>query len=155
MVDTKQLTLQSVEDTNKALENRVKLELIKAGAVQFNMWLPETHTLPQIVHPEEHIVGVVYGRYKKGKGFDMPIVGRGALIATDHRILFLDKKPLFVKFDEVSYDIVSGITYSRVAIAGTVVLRTREGDVSVRTFNQKCARQFVEAIEEAVFSKKV
>ncbi|MEK7594319.1 MAG: PH domain-containing protein [Patescibacteria group bacterium] len=150
--DTRQLPLQG---SGKAHEERIKRELRNVGAVKFNMWLPETHELPRIVHQDEHITGVVYGRYSKGMGVGVASVGRGALIATDHRILFLDKKPLFVRWDEIAYEIVSGITYARVAIAGTVVLRTREGDVHIRTFNHNSARRFVEAIESVIFKQKV
>ncbi|MEK7599620.1 MAG: PH domain-containing protein [Patescibacteria group bacterium] len=139
----------------KDQEDRIKRELQAAGAVKFDMLLPETRELPKLIQPDEHILGIVYGRYKKGKVGTVQTVGRGALIATDQRILFLDKKPLFIRCDEIAYEIVSGISYARVAIAGTVAMRTREGEVHIRTFNQKCAEQFVAALEDAIFRQKV
>jgi hypothetical protein len=151
MADTK----LSMTKATQAHKLRIEQELRNVGAVKINMLLPETHELPNVIHPEEHILGIVYGRYKKGKVGTVPTVGRGALIATDHRILFLDKKPLFVRCDEIAYEIVSGISYAKVAIAGTVALRTREGEVHIRTFNQKCAEQFVAALEDAIFRQKV
>lgn len=118
--------------------NHVKRELRQRGAVAYNMWLPETHYLPNILHRDEHIMGSVYGRYKNG---------RGALIATDQRVLFLDKKPLFMHCDELTYLIIGGVTYTRVMIKGYVTVHTRLGDYTLRTFNPKNAANFVDYIE--------
>ena len=116
------------------------------------MILPETKTLPFVIHPDEQILGIVYGRYKQSDNGEH--VSRGALVATNHRLLLINKKPLFVKCEEISYRVINGITYSRVAIAGTVTLHTRMGDISLRTFNQRCAQNFVEAIEAGIFKDR-
>lgn len=130
---------------------QIDADLRDMGAVAYDMWLPETHILPLIIHPDERIKGIVYGRYREGEeGF----VGRGALVATDRRVILVDKKPSFVRCDEVGYGVVNGITYGRVGLMGTVVLHTRIGNVSLRTFNQDCAHSFVEAIEANIFDNK-
>lgn len=131
--------------------DQIDTDLRDLGAVAYDLRLPETHTLPMIIHPHERIAGIVYGRYKKEEG---KVVGRGALVATDRRVLLLDKKPLFVRCDEISYGVISAITYSKVWITGTIVLHTRMGDISIRTFNQNCAHKFVEAIEANIFKSK-
>ncbi len=117
---------------------RVKAELRQRGAMLYNMWLPETHYLPFILHKDEHIMGSVYGRYKDG---------RGALVATDQRVLFIDKKPLFLHCDELNFAIVGGVTYTRTGPVGSLTLHTRLGDFSLRTLNHKNAVNFVEYIE--------
>lgn len=127
---------------------QIEKDIEALGAVKYDLLLPETHALPFIIHPDERIIGIVYGRYKQQNG---NLVGRGALIATNERVLLLDKKPLFVRLDEITYFVVSGVTYSRVALAGTVTLHSRTGDTSVRTFNQNCARSFVEAVESVIY----
>jgi hypothetical protein len=122
---------------SKSHVERINKELRAAGAVAYNMWLPETHYLPHLIKQNEHIKGTVYGRYKDG---------RGVLIATDQRILFLDKKPLFMHRDDITFNIVSGISRTRIGIIGTVTLRTREGNYTIRTFNQKNAKNFVDYV---------
>jgi hypothetical protein len=123
-------------------------ELRSLGAVAFDLWLPESHALPNILHRNEQVVGVVYGRYSHASAEE---TGRGMLVATGQRLLLIDKKPLFVKCDEIAYSVISAITYTKAGVAGTVTVHTRMGDIHVRTFNQKCARIFVEAIEVKIF----
>lgn len=126
-------------------QRRIEKNLRQLGAVRYDLWLPETHALPIIVHPDEHIKGIVYGRYEQDHE-----TGRGALVATDRRVLLVNKKPLFVRCDEIAYRVVSGITYSRVAFMGIITLHTRIGNITIRTFNQNCAHNFVEAIEARI-----
>ena len=129
--------------TPESLE-RVKRELRACGAVAYDLWLPETHHLPHVLHPDEHIEGVVYGRYPP-EG-DQP-AGRAALIATDQRILFLNKKPGYVRCDELTFLIVGGVTLGRTLLASFVTLHSRLGDFRLRTFNQKAANIFVDYVE--------
>lgn len=140
------------EGTFAEHKSRIERDLWLSGADTYDFLVPETHNLPLIIHPNEHIVGVVYGRYKQnmqGKGVQ---IGRGMLIATDGRLLLLDKKPLFLKCEEVAYEVVSGVSFSRVGPIGTVTLFTRMGDMNMRTFNRTCAENFVEAIEGRIFN---
>jgi hypothetical protein len=142
------LTVEQGQLTGNALKShtaRINAELRAGGAVAYNMWLPETHYLPHIIRDDEHIMGTVYGRYKDG---------RGVLVATDQRIIFLDKKPLFMHNDDIAYDIVSGLTRTRIGPIGTVTLRTREGSYKIRTFNQKNAKNFVEHIETKYLNRR-
>jgi hypothetical protein len=125
-----------------------ELELRSLGAVAYDLWLPESHALPNILHQDEQVWGVVYGRYTHTSRLE---TGRGMLVATDQRLLLIDKKPLFVKCDEIAYGVISAITYIKAGVAGTVTVHTRMGDINVRTFNQRCARIFVEAIEGKIF----
>lgn len=129
----------------------LKTALQQLGADRYDLSLPETRLLPLVLKPAEQIQGIVYGRYRYCKP-DETIASRGALVATDRRVLLLDRKPLFVHCDEIAYRVVSGIAYSRVGLAGTVTLHTRIGDISLHTFNKRCARDFSEAIETRLFS---
>ena len=130
---------------------RITSELKQLGAVAYDLWLPETQTLPLIIHPNERILGIVYGRYKQDED---RAAGRGALVATDSRVLLVDKKPLYIKCGEISYRVVSAITYTRVGFSGTITLHTRLGDITMHTLNQTCAHNFVEAIEANIFRPK-
>ncbi len=123
-------------------------DLRKLGAVKYNLMLPETHILPTIIGEGEAITGIIYGRYKTTNDNR---VGRGALVATNKRILLIDKKPFFIDCDEISYNVVSGVTYSKAGFSGTVILHTRLGDIHIRTFNQKSTYYFMDAVERNLF----
>lgn len=119
---------------------RITNELRQAGATHYGFWKLSIRYLPHVIHPYEHISGVVYGRNDKD--------GAVMLIATDRRIIFLDKKPLFVNEDEVNYRMVSGIDYSQAGFGCSVTLHTRIKDFTVHTLNKKAAQNFVEYIEQ-------
>jgi hypothetical protein len=72
-------------------------------------------------------------------------------VATDDRLLLLDQKPLFVHSDEIIYDAISGVTYERVGFISTITVHTKAGDLKIRTYNKKCARSFVLAVEEQIY----
>ena len=124
--------------------NRINSELKACGAAAYDIVLPETRYMYHIILPDEHIRGSVYGRYE---------LGRGALVATDRRILFIDKKLLFSHFDEIDFTVVGGVSRTRVWFSGVVTLHTRLGDYKIRTFNQKNARNFVQYIGTRFFER--
>lgn len=117
---------------------RVKHQLHALGVSRIAMHSMESRYLPHVIHPDEYIQGVVYG--KSDDGFAM-------LLATDKRAIFLDKKPLFVNMDEITYDVVSGVSLGNIGFGSTVTLHTRIKDYTIMTLNEKCAKAFVEAIE--------
>ena len=121
------------------IEQRLKT----LGAVLYDLALPEAKALPLVLDPHESLGGIVFGHYSEG---------RGALIVTNRRILFLDKKPLFVRYEEVTHDSVTGVSYTKAGLGGTVVLKTKAGDFSIRTFNNRCAQSFLKAVEKVAFT---
>lgn len=81
----------------------VQAQLKKIGA-DFSFWgMAEARELPQILIEGEVIQHAINGRYEGG--FAM-------LCATDHRVLLIDKKPLFLALDDLRYDMITEINYS-------------------------------------------
>lgn len=124
--------------TDAVHEARINKELKALGVSKYGFWRFDTKFLPHVIHQDEQLVGVVYGHHDEGSAM---------LAATNWRVIFLDKKPLFVNEDEISYDVVSGVSFSHAGLWTSVTLHTRVKDYTIRTFNQKCALEFVEAIE--------
>lgn len=119
-------------------KTRIFQELRRQGVGRYGLLKQGSRYLPKIIHPFEHIQAVVYGRNVEGSVM---------IVATDSRIIYLVKKPLFVNFDEITYDVVAGVTYGHVGLSSTVALHTRMGDYTMRTMNVKCADKFVNFIE--------
>ena len=138
-----------IEPPTTSSHPNIIAEVRALGAVSYNLLLPETKAIPQVLRPDEKLLGLVYGRYHEERN---NTVSRGVLLATDQRVILLNKKPMYMKHDEISYKVVSGVSYTKVAFMGTVTLHSRIGDISIRTFNQRCARLFVKAIEQKVFT---
>lgn len=127
-----------VRRATKAHENRLKDRLKELGVTKMARMSSEARYLPKIIHKDEQILGVVYGKSNSGFAY---------LIATDKRAIFLDKKPLFVNEDEITYNVVSGVSYGQVGPGSTVTLHTKLGDYKIQTLNEHCAQNFVKVIE--------
>jgi general stress protein 26 len=124
---------------SKEHASRIKAELRAAGATQYALMHAESKYLPQLIHEDEHIGGVVYGRIE-GE-FSM-------LVATNKRVLFLQRMALFTTTDEVNYNVVSGVKSNDVGLFSSVTLHTRISDYSIRFANTKCVHKFVKFIED-------
>lgn len=117
----------------------VRHRLAELGLSRFALRRRESRYLPQIIAIGEKIGGAVYGKHNDGLAM---------LVATDKRIIFLDKKPLFVNEEEINYNVVSGVSMSNVGLLSIVTLNTRVKDYSMKTFNQKSAHNFIKYIEQ-------
>lgn len=129
------------------------LDLLESlGANRYDLWLPETHSLAKIINENEQMLGIVYGKFVQDLGTKQ-LQGRGALVATDSRVILIDRKPLYISSDEFSYTVISGINYRHVGVNGTIVLHTRLGNITMSTLNRKCATLFTKAIEQKIFNE--
>jgi len=117
---------------------RIREELKAAGAGSIGSRTPESHELAKLIHPNEHVGGVVYGTYPGGLAW---------LVATDQRVIFLDRKPLFATHDEMTYDYVTGITSTRAGLFETVILHSRSHDYSISFVNPKTAHIFIQYVD--------
>jgi hypothetical protein len=132
---------------------RIEDEILRAGAVSYNMKLPETTALVDVILPNEQILGIVWGRYRQLMMGEFS--GRGALVATNERIILVDKKPLFFKENEMPYGKVNGVNLSWVGLSGTVTLYLSQGKINLRTFNRNCALGFVAAVKDKLIKEEI
>ena len=124
---------------DKKHRQRIKRELIEAGVTSYGLLKDESRHLYKIIHQDEHICAVVYGRFQ---------LDSVMLVATDKRVIFFDKKPFFSTEDEVPYDMVSDVSHGQVGMFATVTLHTRVGDYTIKYANPINARIFVKYIEK-------
>ena len=129
--------------TQKTHQDRLFNELKKAGMTPYGFLKLETALLPALIHEDEHIYGVVYGRLH-GK------IDAVMLVATDKRILYLDCKPFYKDWDEITYEVVSGVRMSTVKPFAGIILHTRVKDYELRFVNQRCAKKFTHYIESYI-----
>ena len=147
LLQSQVVTPQSIPKLQK-IEAREALRLL--GADEYDLLLPETHFVAQLIKADEVLLGAIYGKYTKAT---LPFSGRGLMVITNYRLLLVDKKPLFLQFDDIKFDMVSGIQYAKALAVVNVTLNTRMGNFAIRTFNDDCARQFVQAVEDMLFDR--
>lgn len=124
---------------------RIRNELKAAGMTRYGFFKLATDHLPELIHENEHIKGVVYGRLQ-GK------LDSVMLVATDQRILFVDYKPFYKNADEITYEVVSGVNITVIGLHAGVVLHTRVKDYALRFVNINCAEKFTHYIESHIES---
>lgn len=132
---------------NKSREHneRIKGELKAAGATSFGMSKFASKFLPSIIHDDEHVKAIVYGRYRESSG--MLSLSSGMLVATERRVIFLDHKPGYTSVDEISYEVVAGVRETSAGLFSTVTLHTRVADYTIRYANPKGIQKFIHYIE--------
>lgn len=118
---------------------RVRKELLEAGMSHVGIMRSEARFLPSIIYDDEHVGAAVYGI-----GPD----GWCLIVATEKRVIYLDKKPFFITKDILTYDIVSGVQSNTVGPFAAVTLQTRNGNYSVKFVSQNAASKFMKYIEE-------
>lgn len=95
--------------------DQVEDQLKKVGC-NFRFWnRPEIRELRNILVPGEVIAQCANGRYENGYAL---------LVVTNHRLLLIDKKPMFLTLEDIRFDMISEIDYSAQMIEGTIVIMT-------------------------------
>jgi nitroimidazol reductase NimA-like FMN-containing flavoprotein (pyridoxamine 5'-phosphate oxidase superfamily) len=121
-------------------QTRVNNELTNVGVTGYGHGKMSVRYLPNIIREDEHVKGAVYGRSARGLAM---------LVATDKRIIYLERKPFFTATDEITYDVVSGVQTSH-SLKTAIVLHTRLGNYELTYVNANCASIFVKYIEARV-----
>jgi len=118
---------------------RVKRELSDAGVSWYGLLRAESRYLPQVIHADEHVKAAVYGRTKDGSAM---------IVATDRRMLFIDKKPMITISDEISYEVLSGVGISQEnTLTAGITIFTRMGNYTVRFANTKSVMKLKKYLE--------
>jgi hypothetical protein len=124
-------------------EQQTRQELREAGLGPLNMLTIESHNIHKLLHANEHIRAAICGRSNLRA---LPAL----IVATNLRVIYLHRIPLFTTMDEIPYDLVSGVSYSRVGPwYAAVTLHTRNGDYELTFVNLKSANRFIETIEQS------
>lgn len=125
-------------ETKENKMERIRRELLDAGMTFYGLLKSETKVLHKLLHPNEHIEAVVYGHHHSSLVM---------LVATNERILFVDKKIMALYLDEVSYEVISGIEFEIHLLFATIVLHTPVKNYDIHYANLHCAENFARHIE--------
>lgn len=93
----------------------IEARLNQLGIKRSRWFKPEIRELSQILMDNEKIITVVTGRY---------FGGFALLVATDHRLLLIDKKVLFLTVDDIRYDMISEIDFNSRLFDSTIHIFT-------------------------------
>lgn len=93
---------------------------ITQQGINISRWFSaEIKELERIIMDDEKIIALVPGRY---------FGGYALLIATDHRVLLIDKRTFFLTLEDIRYDMISEIDFSA---------RMFDSTLQIYTFNKQ------------------
>jgi len=117
-------------------------EKLAAVGMHNKFWgRPEVKELRNVLTPEEHIIGAVNGSYEHG--FAM-------LVATDHRVLLIDKKPLFLSLEDLRYDMISEVTYSTGILTATLTILVTSEKLKFKSVQLKKLRTLTAYLQQHI-----
>lgn len=119
----------------------IEKELKNVGMKMYGLMKSETKELPHILAENETIHGCIYGQYKGGSGM---------LVATNRRLIFLDKKPMHLLMEEMTYERIVDIGADWQPFFSKVTVNARAEKYVFKYVNTRCARIFVRYLEMAV-----
>lgn len=117
-------------------------ELKRAGVHPLELHRHMFKILPEIIRSKEHIEAVAYGLNEKH--------WHAVLVATDHRIVYVEGDLMFSSTEEAPYEIVHGTEYTHAPLRIGITLNTRENNYVLSYVNKDCAARFVSYIEDRV-----
>jgi hypothetical protein len=121
--------------------NLVEEQLERIGC-NFRFWgRPEIKELAKILTPSETIQQAVNGRYQGGFAL---------LCVTDHRVLLLDRKPMFFSLEDLRFDMITEIDYSTHLLEGVIHIITPNRKLTFISWSQRRLRDLLDYTQHRV-----
>ncbi len=112
---------------------------LKRVGCNFRFWgRPEIRELCNILVQGEVIAQCVNGRYEGGFAL---------LVVTDHRLLLIDKKPMFLTLEDVRFDMIAEIDFSAQLLGSTVRIITPTRKLVFTAWNQQRLRVLLNYVQ--------
>lgn len=122
-------------------------EQLKRIGCNFRFWgRSEVNELGRILMEDEIIAECVNGEY--GNGFAM-------LVATNHRILLVDKKPLlYLTVEDYRYEMITEFNYNHRMLDATINIYTTNKTMHFTSWNQHRLRKLLEYAQARVLEMR-
>lgn len=121
-------------------------QLKKIGFNQHAWGKAEVRELPNIILPDEEIFECVNGTYEGGFAL---------LVATDVRVLLIDKKPFnYLTVEDLRFDMINEIDYNHRALGAYVDISTGNRTLKFRSYNQPRLRRLISHVQRCMAEGK-
>lgn len=124
----------------------IEEQLTRIGC-NFRMWgRSEINELDKILMEDEIIAQCVNGEYENG--FAM-------LLATNHRVLLVDKKPfLYLTVEDLRFDMITDFNYNHRLVNATIRISTPNKVLTFMSWNKKGLRKLIESVQQRVLEMR-
>lgn len=119
----------------------VENELSRVG-VRNQFWCkPEIKELVHILTDEEYITNAVNGRYDGGFAL---------IVATNHRLLLIDKKMWFMSIEDLRFEMVTEVDFAARLLDATISVRTINKVLHFSSIHQKLLRELTHKLQKTI-----
>ena len=123
-------------------KKEVRAQLKKIGFKQNGWGRTEISELPRILIPGEEVYECANGIYEGGFAL---------LVATDVRVLLIDKKPLnYLTVEDMRFDMISEMDYSHRLLGANINISSGGKSLSFRSYNQKRLRKLIGHVQHCM-----
>jgi len=106
----------------------------------------EVSELPHILMPDEEIYDLVNGIYEGGFAL---------LVATNVRLLLIDKKPLnYLTVEDLRFDMINELDYSHRLLGATINIASGDKALRFRSYNQPRLRKVINHVQHCMAESK-
>jgi hypothetical protein len=117
-------------------------EQLRVIGSNFRFWgRSEIRELPNILMDDETIAGCVNGRYEGG--FAM-------LCVTNHRLLLIDRKPMFLTMEDIRFDMVAEIDFAARLLDSTLHIITPNRKLTFTSWSHHRLRKILSYTQQRV-----
>jgi hypothetical protein len=121
--------------------HKVEEQLVRIGC-NFRVWgRPEIRELRNILTQDEVIAGCTNGRYSGGGAL---------LVVTNHRLLLVDRKPLFLTVEDIRFDMITEIDFNARLLNSTAYVITPTRKLVFSSWNQHRLRTILNYTQQQV-----
>lgn len=106
----------------------------------------EVAELQNVLLPDEEIYECVNGLYEGGFAL---------LVASDVRVLLIDKKPLsFLNVEDLRFDMINEIDYNHRMMGASIIITTGSKTLSFRSYNKERLRKLIGHVQHCMAENK-
>lgn len=121
--------------------DHVRDQLAQVGSWPTVFGRPEKRELVNILHQGERIMQASMGWYQSGTAL---------LVATDQRILLIDKKLMYLNVEALRYDMIAEVSCQVSVVDASVVITYAMKNLHFRSFNISKLRQLTSYMQQRV-----
>lgn len=135
------IEIQVMEATVMVHRHQIQAQLKELG-INIKSWgAAEANELPSILMPQEQIKALIHGWYENGFA---------TLVATDLRLLLIDKKLLHLTIEDVRYDMIAEVDYNARLMDSTVAINTLNKQLKFTSMRQRRLRELTTYVQHRV-----
>lgn len=125
--------------------DQIQSQIKKLDGVSSFLAKKEIKELPNILWHDEELKGLIQGMYNNGNGL---------LVATNSRLIFVNKKLLGgIVVEDFPYDKISSIQYETGLMFGKITIYTSGNKAIIEQTDKKQARTFCDEARERISNK--